>query len=370
METQVEIARQGKMPDTTYTTTKQANGGYVTSPGTAGRVRCAIYTRYSSDNQRKSSIEDQIRNCREAADRKGWVVLDEYIFSDSEKTGTTTHGRAGLTTLMDLAKVGPKLFEYIIIDDTSRFSRNKADSFRSLEILDFHKVRLYFVEDGLDSNESWFDQAFHNNAQRDAQYSKSLGHKVRRGRLGRFINGYNPGGGCYGYRNVPDEDLTRKGEYGRPAVNGVYQVIAPEEAAIVKRIFEMYASGLSLRVIAGILNHEGVPTSQGPRTRRKAEWCMAAIREMLRNTRYIGKTVWGRTLQVRNPETGKMETRYLPESEWQRKDLPELRIISDELWTRVQERFTTATRRFGVKRLGGMNRTEASRKYLFSGLLR
>jgi hypothetical protein len=147
-------------------------------------------------------------------------------------------------------------------------------------------------------------------------------------------------------------------------------VKVPEEAAIVERIFRMYASGMSLRAIAGILNDEGIPTSRDPRTRRKAAWSMSAIREMLKNTRYIGKTVWGRTLQVRNPETGKMKTRQVSENEWKYKDLPELRIISDELWTQVQEQFARATRGFGVKRLGGMSRTEASRKYLFSGLLR
>jgi hypothetical protein len=65
-----------------------------------------------------------------------------------------------------------------------------------------------------------------------------------------------------------------------------------------------------------------------------------------------------------------MEKRQVPESEWEHKDHPELRIISDELWTQVREQFTRATRGLGVKRLGGMNRTEASRKYLFSGLLR
>ena len=75
METRIETAKQGKMPDTTNTMTKQVNGGSGTSPGSDGRVRCAIYARYLSDNQRKSSIEDQIRNCREAADRNGWVPL-------------------------------------------------------------------------------------------------------------------------------------------------------------------------------------------------------------------------------------------------------------------------------------------------------
>src|SRR6266404_2763790 len=42
-------------------------------------IRCAIYARYSSKLQRESSIEDQIRNCRRAAEQNGWLVLDEYI---------------------------------------------------------------------------------------------------------------------------------------------------------------------------------------------------------------------------------------------------------------------------------------------------
>jgi DNA invertase Pin-like site-specific DNA recombinase len=335
-----------------------------------GRIRCAIYARYSSEHQKLSSIEDQIRNCREAAAKKGWVVVEEYIFADREKTGTTMHGRTGLQSLMAVAKTKPRPFDYIIVDDTSRFGRNKADSFKNLEILTFYGVHLFFVEDGFDSAEPWFENAYHDKAKADAQYSVSLGHKIRRGRRGRFLAGYNPGGICYGYINVPDEDPTRKGDYGRPAVKGVYQVILPEQAVIVVRIFEMYASGISLGGIAGTLNEEGIPTSQGPRTKRQAAWCKTAICEMLKNERYIGKTVWGCTRQVRNPETGKMEKRYLPEDQWERKEQPELRIISDELWKQVQEQAARATRGLGVKRLGGMSRTEASRKYLFSGLLK
>ena len=35
-------------------------------------LRCALYARYSSDQQRAASIEDQFRICREHVDRKGW----------------------------------------------------------------------------------------------------------------------------------------------------------------------------------------------------------------------------------------------------------------------------------------------------------
>ena len=41
-------------------------------------MRAAIYARYSSDNQRDASIEDQVRLCRERIDREGWSLVQTY----------------------------------------------------------------------------------------------------------------------------------------------------------------------------------------------------------------------------------------------------------------------------------------------------
>src|SRR5882724_7583676 len=54
----------------------------------------------------------------------------------------------------------------------------------------------------------------------------------------------------YGYANIPIEDPSRPGKYGRPAVSGVELHIIEEQAAVVRRIFNMYASGLGLALIA------------------------------------------------------------------------------------------------------------------------
>jgi site-specific DNA recombinase len=62
------------------------------------------------------------------------------------------------------------------------------------------------------------------------------------------------GGKCYGYRNVPIEDPTRSGKYGRFAVSSVQLEIIEEEAALVRRIFQMYADGISQATIAKALN--------------------------------------------------------------------------------------------------------------------
>ncbi|HTA45980.1 MAG TPA: recombinase family protein [Bryobacteraceae bacterium] len=45
-------------------------------------IRCAIYARYSSDLQRESSMEDQIRQCREYAANRGWAIQEQYIRYD------------------------------------------------------------------------------------------------------------------------------------------------------------------------------------------------------------------------------------------------------------------------------------------------
>jgi site-specific DNA recombinase len=336
-----------------------------------GQVSCALYARYSSDNQRVASIEDQIRICRVIAAEKGWVLLEDHIYIDEERTGRTITGRSGFQAMMEMAKRKQgSPFEYILVADVSRLGRDKADLFKTIDILTFRQVNVLFVEDGLDSKEPWFEEAFHSRAQQAARYSKSLSIKVRNGRDGRFLAGYNPGGGCYGYDNVPDEDFTRKGEYGRPAVKGVFQIVNAEQALIVRRIFIAFAGGMSLGRIANMLNSEGVPPSQMARKRDRPSWCKSAIETILRNSRYIGKVVWNTSTQVLSPETGKFERRATPEHLWLHKQMEQLRIVPDELWEEVQAQFVRTTKGFGIKRAGGMSRTERCRKYLFSGLLR
>lgn len=329
----------------------------------------SFYARYSSDGQSRASIPDQFRNCSELAHRKGWVVMEHLNQSDEEMTGRTKFGRKGLEAVLAIAKTRPKVVDYLVGDDTSRLGRNAAKTLHTVQILLFNGISLYFVEDGLDSRDPSFWENFSRKAVGDEGYSRSLGAKVKRGRRGRFLDGYNPGGGCYGYRNAPVFDNTRKGYYGMPFVKAVLQEINPETAPIVLRIFNAYASGRSYRQIAAMLNAEGIPTSQGPRSKRLPSWSRTAIRSMLANTRYIGKLVWGATVEKIDPESGRRAREYLPQELWDTREAPELRIVSDELWTKVQE---VRARKVcvGIQRTRGINRTEASRRYLLNGLMK
>lgn len=80
-------------------------------------MRAAIYARYSSDLQRPTSIEDQVRQCERAAEQNGWTVLPEFVRSDAELSGATLDLRDGLTSLINDAKKTPRPFDCLLVDD-------------------------------------------------------------------------------------------------------------------------------------------------------------------------------------------------------------------------------------------------------------
>jgi site-specific DNA recombinase len=332
-------------------------------------MRCAIYARYSSDLQREASVEDQIRKCRAFGETKGWTILDAYVRSDHEISGAALVGRSALEFLLAGAKRRPRPFDRILIDDTSRLARNVGDALKMVETLRFHGVGVIFVSQGIDTLEKMARQLVTLNGMMDEQFLVGLADKVHRGQEGRVLKGLNPGGKLYGYINVPILNPSRPGKYGRPAVDGVDQEISSEQAEVVNRVFRMYASGMGLALISKTLNTEGVPSPQPPRTRTMHAWCPSSIREMLRNELYRGVRVWNRTVKTRNPETGRKVSKPRPKDEWERVDVPKLRIVSEELWAAVHARIAHVNGKLGAARLGGMNRTAASRSYLFSGLL-
>jgi DNA invertase Pin-like site-specific DNA recombinase len=334
------------------------------------KIRCAVYTRYSSDLQRPASSEDQIRNCRAGAREKGWTVLDEFIRSDEEQTGRTMIGREGLADLMRLAKQRPKPFDCILIDDTSRLGRYLPDVLRECDTLMLHDVFIYFVSDRLDSRDESFRIVHLVKGYGDERYSKDLAKKIHRGQEGCIRKGYTAGGSYYGYKNKYLRDPNQKGDHGEARVIGVEQEIVPEQAAAVVRIMEMRASGFSFSKIAKTLNAEGAPA---PRRMYKGRiqdyWVPSSIREITKNELYHGVRLWNRTRKELNPSDGTKVMRTKPQSEWVRVEVPGLRIVSEELWEQVRQVNQRTKDKFYGRRQGGFNRTEASRTYLFSGAM-
>ena len=331
-------------------------------------TRCAEYQRFSSNMQRPASLEDQDRSCRDLAAAKGWQVLDDHIYGDAAQTGTNMWHRPGLEALIAAAKQTPRPFDVVLIDETSRLARNLADVLRIAKILEHHGVGLYFVSQRLDSRDSNFQMILTIFGMSDEQYSQRLSKKVHSGQMGRVLKGFSSGARCFGYGSEEVENDNAGEGRGRAQTLGTRQRIIDNEAVIIRRIWEAFADGRSMSAIARDLKADGIP---GPRKTRTHpglhDWNTVLISRILRRDKYVGEIVWNKTRQIQDPETGKNKIIVNGEDELVRVPAPHLRLISEELETRVAARFAVLEPKTANRRLGGLNR--AHRIYLFSGLL-
>ena len=286
-------------------------------------LRAAIYARFSSILQNPRSIEDQVRLCRAKVRDLGAVVVD--VHSDPASTGTTIHSRPGLTRLLEDVKHG--LIDLVCAESLDRISRDQADIAGIYKRLQFRNVRLVTLQEGEIESIHISVGGFVNQI-----YIDNLASKTRRGQIGAVYSGRIPGGVSYGYRMA-----NRIDEHGRP-LRGLRE-IHPEQADVVRRIYRLYADGNSVRTIAHILNREGIP---GPRAGR---WSVTSINGnrtrrtgILNNEIYCGRLLYGRQKFVRDPDTGRRQARPVPPSKWTVQEVPDLRIVDDELWYRVQKR--------------------------------
>jgi DNA invertase Pin-like site-specific DNA recombinase len=114
-------------------------------------MRCAVYARFSSDLQRDTSIDDQVRVCHEYAARHAWAVLESHIYTDEAVSGASLEGRSGIQALLRVAEQRPLPFDVVLVDDSSRVARDLADAIRVMQRLKFNAVRAIYMSQGIDS---------------------------------------------------------------------------------------------------------------------------------------------------------------------------------------------------------------------------
>ncbi|MGV4878757.1 recombinase family protein, partial [Acetobacter indonesiensis] len=199
----------------------------------------------------------------------------------------------------------------------------------------------------------------------NALYLKELANKTRRGLRGRVEQGKSGGGLCYGYDVVKQRDSHGETTCGERAIN-------EKQAQIVRWVFREYVDGKSPKAIALLLNAEG---HRGPLSEAWSPSTLNGNRErgtgILNNELYIGRLVWNRLRYIKNPSTGKRVSRLNPDSEWVIQDVPELRIIEQDLWDAVKARQSKTTwsqksRGTGVHPLNALQRPT----HLLTGLIK
>ncbi len=309
--------------------------------------RVAIYARYSSDLQTDASIEDQIRVTEEKATREGWKIVQRY--TDHGVSGASMM-RPGIQMLMQDAAAGK--FDVVMAEAMDRLSRDQEDIAGIYKRLQFAGVKMITLSEGEVSNLHIGLKGTMN-----AIFLKDLADKTRRGLRGRVENGRSGGGLTYGYDVVKKFDGNGEPVRGERSIN-------VEQTAVVNRIFRDYVAGKSPKAIAKTLNKEQVPGPSG------AGWTQSTINGnrkrgtgIINNELYIGLMIWNRQSFVKDPDTGKRVARLNAPEKWIKKEVPELRIVDQDIWDKAKERQAALDRKLTL--------TDKQRpKLLFSGLLK
>lgn len=218
-----------------------------------------IYARYSSERQTEQSIEGQLRECNEYAERNDIVIVDTYI--DRAMTGTNDNRADFQRMLKDSEK---RAWDYVIVYKLDRFSRDKYETAIHRHTLKMNGVKLVSAKENIpDTPEGIILESLLEGM--NQYYSAELSQKVKRGmRESRSKGNFTGGFILFGYR-AENKKL----------------VIHEDEAQVVRQIFEEYAAGKLVKTILEELRAKGIMNRGKPFARN-------TLYRLLANEKYAG----------------------------------------------------------------------------------
>ena len=150
-------------------------------------ARAGVYARYSSENQRPESIEDQVRACRVGARQRGFVILEDHVYTDRATSGAIAD-RPGLIALREAAK--QHAFDVVLVDDLSRLARDNVQMLLLIDDLEYDGIRVVSVADQLDASDEQALLGIQVRGVFNELLLSDLRKKTLRGQLGQKERGY------------------------------------------------------------------------------------------------------------------------------------------------------------------------------------
>ena len=278
-------------------------------------MKIACYARKSNE-KKTDSIENQLSIMKEYIMQHPDLQNAELCcFSDEGCSGIDTDRKAFQELLSGIRQ---RKYDVVIVKDLSRLSRNYLDVCTLADsIFPFMKVRLIAVGENYDSScidRNSIDLSAAFKSVLNEYYVLESSEKIKKS--------------CY--ERIHRGEFIGKVPYGYFLSDKYTAVIHEEQAAVVRRIFEMYLDGNSILQIARYLNERSIPSRSG------GKWNINSILYFLKNEQYTGKRI--ALDEVRNVKTKKCTV--LPKTQWHIIENGFPQIISQEMFQRVQEKLS------------------------------
>lgn len=236
-------------------------------------LRVCAYCRVSTGTaEQKDSFEAQVQYySRMIQDKDGWIYAG--IYADEARSGTKLTRRDEFHRMIQDCRLGK--IELILTKSVTRFARNTVDSIRAIRQLKELGIGIYFEKERVNTLSEKSEQLLTILSSIAQGESESISTNNRWAIVRRFQNGtYTISSPAYGYVNDENGEL----------------VIEPEEAAVVRRIFNDYLGGKGSYAIARELRQEGLPT-----IRYSKGWQDSVVKGILQNPVYEGDLLQQKT---------------------------------------------------------------------------
>ena len=219
-----------------------------------------IYARYSSHNQKEESIEQQIAECSDFAAKNGIRIVG--IYADKAVSGRSDRRPNFQRMMRDAEK---RHFQIVVAYKSNRIARNMLNALQYEARLDLFGIKTLYAKEEF-GNTAAGRFALRTMMNVNQFYSENMGEDIKRGMVDNAneckVNGMLP----LGYVK------SKEGKYA----------VAPDEAAVVREIFDSFLKDVPVAEIARSLNQRGIRTKLG------REWNKNSFHIMLKNDNYIG----------------------------------------------------------------------------------
>jgi len=238
------------------------------------QLRVAAYCRVSTDSEEQLTSYEAQKNyyTDKIMTNPDWTMAG--IYADEGITGTSARKRPEFLRM--IRKCRQKKIDLVLVKSISRFARNTVDCLNYVRVLRSLGIAIIFEEQNINTLETDSEMLITMMGAFAQAESESLSGNVQWGirqamREGKVHIQYR---WLYAYE---------KGEDGHPKV-------IPEQAEVVRRIFDSYLAGHSLRMIKEALEQDNAPALDGG-----SNWSISVIRGILKNEKYCGDALMQKT---------------------------------------------------------------------------
>lgn len=238
------------------------------------QLRVAAYCRVSTDDEEQLTSYEAQKNyyTDKIMTNKEWTMAG--IFADEGITGTSARKRPEFLRMIRQCKQGK--IDIVLTKSISRFARNTVDCLNYVRALKELGIAVIFEKENMNTLEIDSEILITMLGAFAQSESESISANVRWGirqamKEGKVTIQYKY---LYGYR---------KGDDGKPE-------IIPEQAEVVRKLYDMFLSGTPVRGIQEYLNASAVPNING-----EPKWARSAIDSILTNEKYCGDVLLQKT---------------------------------------------------------------------------